>query len=174
MQLFKINKDYVVVMFIALIPFAFYIYNIAPDTKIWKTSLFEIDSGLLESVNYYFWILSVKFITLIMLSLWFISCTHKWRYLLLASINIEIYKIHIVVRSVNNGLDSEFFFVEILYYYIPFTLILIFIYKRMKYQNRGVVYEVPLNNEINNQITKLSKFDKKDYKSAKKQCFCRK
>jgi hypothetical protein len=39
----------------------------------------------------------------------------------------------------------------------------------MKYQNRGVVYEVPLNNEINNQITKLSKFDKKDYKSVKRE-----
>jgi hypothetical protein len=168
----EINKDFVIVACILLLPFAFYIYNVAPLTKTWNNLLFEIDSGVFEDVNYLFWILSVKFMTLLILALWFITCTHYWKCLLIVSINIEIYKIYkiyLTVIGLNNGLDSGFVFVEISYFSIPFTLILIYLSKRLKYQNRRVVYDLPLNYEINNHITKLSKFDKKDYKLVKRE-----
>jgi hypothetical protein len=165
---FKINKDFVIVTCIVLLPFVFYIYNFAPLTKTWNNLLFEIDSGLFEDVNYYLWYLSVKLLTIFIITLWYLSCTQRWRNILFIPIIFELFKFFNVIKATKFvAQPDDISIIETLCYSTPYIIMLLLISKKINYYkpyNNGVI---PLNNEINNQIIKLSDFDKKQYKSVK-------
>ena len=162
------NKDILILFLIVLLPFVFFIYNIVPEeVNVWKTRWFQVDSGFFIGVDFLFWLLSVKFLTLFILSLWFLTCLHKWRLIILIPIYVEIYKIYVNLKIVDYGFKYDFSFFESLLFSIPFTAILLILSKQLGYYKN--VQRLKLNEEINDKMIKLSKFDLKGYKEIKKE-----
>lgn len=163
-----LKKDLLILFSIILLPFAFFIYNIAPEEmRVWKTNWFEIDSGFYKGVDYYFWMLSVKFLTLFILSLWFVTCVHRWRTIILVPVCFEIYKICVNLNAVDYGFKHDFYFPKSLLISIPFSLVLFFISKQLGYYKSFKT--LGINNEITNKMNKISKLDSSVYKNIKKE-----
>ncbi|MCK8481901.1 hypothetical protein [Psychroserpens algicola] len=165
--LFK--KDFIIALLVMSMPFTFYLYNLAPlELKIWKTSWFEINSGYYQDVNYFFWYLSVKFLTLNLLSIWYITCKYWWKYTLLISIIIEIRKILVIINAREHGFNSLPPYYESLGYSIAYILILTYISYSLGYMIKSKIYKLEVNKEINNKIIKVSDFKTSEYKKFNK------
>ncbi|MEM5564816.1 hypothetical protein WNY78_06855 [Psychroserpens sp. AS72] len=168
--IYKINKDFIIIACILLLPFAFYLYNIAPKTKTWRNSLFEINSGDFDDVNYYLWFLCVKVLTLMLLTLWYLTCTQKWRVLLLVSIILEIFKFFSLVKIAKLGYEHEVInILDTLCYSIPYVIVLILISRKLNYYESYKNEIAPLNDEISRQLIKLTNLNRKQYKSMGKE-----
>lgn len=165
----KIKYDIIIMSLIVLLPFIFYTYNLAPKTAKWQTDWFEIDSGIHEDVNFYLWIISVKLLTIMILSIWFLTCDYWWRYVLFIPISLEIYKILINIKVTNFGYNNQPQFIESLIYAIPFIILLLLVDKLTGYYYKNNAINFLINQEINNQLIRLSKFDARNYKEVKRE-----
>ncbi|WP_040248857.1 hypothetical protein [Psychroserpens mesophilus] len=163
-----LKTDIWVLISIMILPFIFFIYNVAPiEISIWKTNWFEIDSGFYKSVEYYFWILSVKFLTLSILSIWFLTCLHRWRLIILIPIYVEIYKICVNFYVVDYGFKHEFDFPNSFLISIPFSIFLLLLSRRLGYNKR--FHRLKINDEISNEMLKTSMIHPKVYSKIKKE-----
>ena len=163
------KKDFVIVLLIILLPFAFYLYNIAPfDTKVWKTKYFEIDSGFYNNVNFYLWYLSVKLLTISLLSIWYVTCKHWWKYILIIPLITEVYKILVVYSTSIYGFNYLPSFFESSLIFVPLIFLLEFFTKILGFKRGLNRYPVRVNEEINNRLIELSHFNSKNYLSVKK------
>jgi K+ transporter len=111
-------------------------------------------------------LLSCNFLTLSILSIWYISCRQKWKTILLIPVFAEIIKISLNIdyskyNYVNNG-----FYYSILIFII-YAYVLNYFSKKLKYKRIKKSVSELLNNEINNQIILLNKIEIKNYKSLK-------
>ncbi|WP_298901869.1 hypothetical protein [uncultured Psychroserpens sp.] len=161
-----LKKDIVIMLIIILLPFLFYLYNLAPrDTKIWKIWWFEIDSGMYEEVDYYVWLLAVKFLTLLILSIWFLTCKYWWRVILFIPLSVEVHKINNTFTGVEFGNTYSPIYLKSLIYSLFFICMLMFLSRKLKFYRRYNTLNV--NRDINEELIKLSKFDAKKYKLVK-------
>ncbi|WP_456440969.1 hypothetical protein [Psychroserpens sp.] len=133
-----------------------------------KTALFEIDAGFYGDSKKLIWYLSVKILTLLLLSLWYLSCSQKWRFIILFPVFAEISKIIFLIKSIKQVLNNEFFLFETFLFSIPYIFFLLFISHKMTY-NKESSNTMKFNNEINNEIASLSEFNSKDYIIIKKE-----
>ena len=73
----NLKKDLLIVVLLIVLPFAFFIYKFVPTTQVWRNAWFDFDSGYYENVKMFVWTLMLKMLTLILLSLWFLTCKHR-------------------------------------------------------------------------------------------------
>lgn len=164
----NIRRDLLVSVSIIFLPFLFFIYNLIPEeVSVWKTSWFEIDSGLYEQVKYYIWLLFVKTLTLLILSIWFVTCSRKWRITIIIPVIFEIYKICLIIINSSSHFEPRSILNYTLLFSIPYVLMLFLIAKKMKYYNAGS--SLKLNKEINNNMIRLANFNLKTYKQVQKE-----
>jgi len=159
----EVIKNIIVMLLVLALPFIFYAYRLAPSSsKKWKTNCFEIDSGQHEDVELYLWFISVKILTLSIITIWYLTCRNYWRIILFVPIAFEIFKLYVIINTTDLGYNYRFNFSDSLIYSIPYILILFVISKKIKlfqsYNNN-----IPINSDINNQLIKLSEFDFKTY-----------
>lgn len=164
----RIKRDLWIATGIILLPFLFYLYNLIPNKEsgIWNSNLFNLDSKLFEDVKFYGWLLSCNFLTLSIVSFWYITCKQKWKTILLFPIFAEILKILFNIdywkyNYVNNGLYYSILI------FIVYAYILNYISIKLKYKDNEKSLSKLLNNEINDQIILLNQFDRKNYKDLK-------
>lgn len=161
-------KDMVIMTTVILIPFAFYLYNAIPQgVKTLKLAFFEIESGFYEDVNQLVWVCSVKILTLILLSIWFITCKYRWRWVILVPIALEIHKLTYNIIAIKKGFNFNSSITETFIYSIPYAFILIFVSVQLGYQNRIKNDMTSVHEEINNELGKLSKFNIQEYNNVK-------
>ncbi|WP_425075382.1 hypothetical protein [Psychroserpens sp. S379A] len=175
----ELKRDLVVLIIIILLPFTFYLYTIVPtNASYFDIGFLTISPGYYDYVDYYLWLLFVKILTIGILSIWFVTCKHLWKYILLFPIFLEIHKILSIVDFANNGVNVPFSFMslvsgilfwKIMLVFVPYTFILIFISIRMNYNNINSINREKINEEINQQLYAVSKFDYKDYKLINKE-----
>ncbi len=159
------TKDMAMMLFIIMLPFLFFLYNLAPkDTLIWDTKWFKIDSGMYEEVNYLLWLISIKLLTLFMLSVWFLTCKHWWRIILFLPISSEIHKLNGTIEGIKLGNDYTPIYLESIFYSIPYLIVLILLSKKMNFYKKHNTLWV--NKDINTELIKLSKFNIKNYISV--------
>lgn len=163
----KSNEDFIFLIFILLLPFMFFAYNFVPSEKTWKTLFFQIESGHYDNVKEVFWYLSIKLLTLGILSLWYLTCIHKWRNLIFFPIIIEFSKIIFLIKSISENIYNQVFVTESFLFSIPFIFLLFSISKRLSFHKKSQNYKVELNKQINEEFLKLSRFNKNDYKIVK-------
>ena len=108
----------IVVLLIAISPFLFYLYESFPDTQIWETSIFTIETSY-DSMYAFAWYLSSKSIPLLLLLIWFFTCKHWWHWIILVPISMYAFQLWGIINE-SNSMDE----VEI-YYVIPLMMILI-------------------------------------------------
>ncbi len=78
---------------IASTPLLFSLHEGVPAEKVWNTFLFTYDSLLWEDAQYAMWVLTGKFIPLILLLIWFFTNRNWWYHALLVPIVMYIFQI---------------------------------------------------------------------------------
>ena len=163
----RIRLDIILMIVTSITPFAFYIYLFAPEqVQVWETAFFRIDAGFIEDVGYYLWAISVKSLTIILLSVWFITCSQRWFFILIPLITYEISKILAYYNFAQYGKD-EIDLLKSIIIAVPFIYLLHLISLRYGYRTKHTVTS-ELNGDINELILKLNKFNLNDYKEVKK------
>ncbi|WP_431134037.1 hypothetical protein [Psychroserpens mesophilus] len=164
----KLKRDILIMILIIILPFLFYLHTLVPqNTKVWITQFYTFNSGYFESIDLYFWTLSIKFLTLGILSVWFVSCNKKWKYILLFPIVSELYKVFININYAENG-NQNINIIDTLYVSIPYILFLLLLSSKLKFVTNKNKINKLINEEINDQLIRVSKFKSKDYKLIKK------
>ncbi|WP_242093405.1 hypothetical protein [Aestuariivivens sediminicola] len=105
---------------VAITPYLFYLYESVPDSKVWKTLLFEYSANHYESAYVAMWFLAGKLIPLYILFLWFFTCKHWWYHTLLVPISMYAYQTFDVINK-----DAAFVDANQLIYLIPIMAIII-------------------------------------------------
>jgi hypothetical protein len=108
----------IVVLLIASTPILFYLYESFPETQIWETSLFTIETSY-TTMYHLAWYLTGKSIPLLLLLIWFFTCKHWWHWIILVPISMYSFQLWGIINE-SNSMDI----VEI-YYVIPLMMILI-------------------------------------------------
>ncbi|WP_204345161.1 hypothetical protein [Psychroserpens algicola] len=168
MKNIKIKKDLIIVLIIIISPFAFYFHVLAPTTKVWDTKFFTIDAGYFENVKNYLWIYAYKTLTILMISIWFVTCKNWWRLVLLIPLSIEFSKFISFLNDRYNFLDN-YGFAHSLPIFLMFSFLLLFIAKKLNYYSVNSNTRSELNDEIYKLMNDLSLFNRKEsYKIKKK------
>lgn len=108
----------VVVLLIALSPILFYSYRSFPESQIWETSFFTLDTSFPDFYSYA-WYFTGKFIPLYLLLLWFFTCKHWWHWIILVPIAMYSFQLWGVLNESNNLDELE------LIYLFPLMMVLI-------------------------------------------------
>lgn len=164
----NLRKDLIISFIIISLPFVFFTYLIVPETKVWYNEWFIIDSGYFQSAKFFVWFLTVKVMTLVLLSIWFVTCKYFWRYVIFIPIAAELHKIFALFKILEFNYDYKPHILESIIIIIPFIIILLFISKNIGYYRFLKTNNSQVNNEINSQMVKLSKFNSENYKSVKR------
>lgn len=136
-------------------PFLFYAYLLAPsDSKVLDLRFFEYIVVAYPSAEILLWVISIKVLPIVYLSVWYVSCYRSWRYAIWVPLSMYVYQLssHIV---------NEFFDMEISQYWanVPLALFILgMLYLTFKSIRRFVIRENiyhNLENEINELISLL-------------------
>lgn len=160
-------KDALLIVTIVSLPILFYLHRLAPDTAVWKTSLFSLGSMGWESVRLFLWIVLTKIVTITLLSLWFITCKHWWRLAILVPLVIESFKLGLFLFNYTIGVYDELDYINSLPITIPLIIAIFFLSKKLNYYslNKDIINEI--NIEIEILIEELSLLDQAKLEKGK-------
>jgi hypothetical protein len=161
-------KDIAIAIIIIALPFVFYLYKLVPETKVWETFFFKIESSYYENIQTFFWTSFTKLLTLFIMFIWFLTCKHWWRYAVLVPIIIEINKLLVILNDELHYID-EYEYIYSLPLTIPILLFLLFLSKKLNYYNWSKSLNNELNDEIDSLLEEMSNFKINDYKVVKKE-----
>jgi len=163
-------RDFIIVAMITALPFLFFTYKLIPlDSQIWSSGILSINDEILKNnMDYVVWILFIKILTLSILSIWFITNPYIWRFIIICPIIIEMYKIYVLLVNLKWGYDYESYFIESLLISFPYLIVLLFLSSKAGFFKLKKLYDIDINNEINLELNKISKFRTKNYKLVKK------
>jgi len=162
------SKDITIATIIIALPFLFYLYQVAPNTKVWENSFFKIESNYYNSVETFFWTLATKVLTLLILCIWFLTCKHWWRIAILVPIIIEIHKFLVTINGELQYID-EYEFLHSLPITIPIIALILLLSRKLNYYNHSKSLNNELNDEIDSLMEEMSNFKINDYKVVKKE-----
>lgn len=162
----ELKRDLFIVFCVLIIPFLFYLYVIIPEEVLeFKILNFEIKSGCFDDVAYYVWLLFVKLFTLIILSIWFVTCQHKWKYILLVPVYFELFKISSILDYYERGTWINVSFFKTFIVLIWYSIFLIFLSIKLKFIVLKKSFNNRINGEINKQLEAISGFQKINYRN---------
>lgn len=162
-------RDILIAIIIALSPFIFFAYNFAPkNTKVWETKLFTINLVGNNDIDYLLWMISSKLLLITIISVWFVTCKHWWRLVILMPFSIELFKFLSII-------NKEFLVIPNYNFIYIFPILISSILILFHYSNKlnFYSYHKNINNELNEEIDillqNLSHFRNKNYKDFKQQ-----
>ncbi|WP_298896311.1 hypothetical protein [uncultured Psychroserpens sp.] len=162
-------RDIVVLFTIIILPFLFFTYKLVPlDYNIWSSEFLSLDAEVIMDVDYCIWIFYIKVLTLLILSIWFVTNPYEWRFIIVLPIIIEMYKVYVLIVSLKWGYDYEIFFFESLLLSFPYILILYFFSRWTGFYIKKETFKIKINEEINAELNKISSFNSESYKAVKK------
>jgi hypothetical protein len=94
----------IVALFIGITPFLFYSYKSFPESTIWETSFFTLETAFYSWFDYA-WYIANKLIPLYLLLIWFFTCKHWWHWILLVPISMYSFQLWGIINE-NIGLDE--------------------------------------------------------------------
>jgi hypothetical protein len=161
-------RDFIVIFLVLSSPFLFYLYTFSPNnTNLWITPIFVLDLKLTEySVDKLLWGINYKLLTIVIFSIWYLTCKHKWRYALLIPLTIESNKLINYFLEVSNA-TGKFNFSFSLLLSIPLILSLTYLSEKLKYYSYTKTINEQLDEEIDTLIINVSNFNKKKFKKYK-------
>jgi len=164
----NVLKDFVIVFIIFVAPFIFFLYTISPqDATEWKTRFFHINlSKTGNDVNATLWYFSYKLLFIVFFILWFITCKHWWRYVLLVPLFIEIRKISIAYYELNYGI-GEYNYYHSFILNVPLMILLFILSKKLNYYSLSKSINKQIDDEINVLMKHVSNYKTEDYKAYK-------
>tara|TARA_R110002126_G_scaffold110951_2_gene248687 strand:+ start:363 stop:815 length:453 start_codon:yes stop_codon:yes gene_type:complete len=135
-------------IFLAITPFIFYAYRLIPETTE-QISFFglTIKAGAYGNINYYAYYFLTKMVFLSCFSIWFVTCRHWWRFVILVPLAMLIFQVVGIVNTSISYID-EFDFWYSLPVVVPVLTILIYVAKRMRFY----VVAMDLMDEIDDEL----------------------
>ncbi|GER60526.1 hypothetical protein ULMA_26340 [Patiriisocius marinus] len=110
------------VIIIASTPILFYTYESFPNSTVWETYFFTLETNFPSWINFAYYLIG-KSIPLLLLLIWFFTCKHWWHWIILVPIAMYSFQIWGVLNE-SNGMDE----VELIYV-IPLMMVLVpFVY----------------------------------------------
>ncbi|WP_298757719.1 hypothetical protein [uncultured Psychroserpens sp.] len=162
-------RDIVVLFTIIILPFLFFTYKLVPlDYNIWSSEFLSLDAEVIMDVDYCIWIFYIKVLTLLILSIWFVTNPYEWRFIIVLPIIIEMYKVYVLIVSLKWGYDYKIIFFESLILSFPYILILYFFSGWTGFYIKKETFKIKINEEINAELNKISSFNSESYKAVKK------
>lgn len=161
-------KDFSVVFVILISPFLFFLYMLSPEKTVeWETWLFHINiNNTGYEVDEFLWCTSTYFLITINLILWFVSCKHWWRFVILIPIIIELDKVNLIYYDLSYDiLDYKFYYSLLLS--IPVIIFLFFLSKKLNYYSLSKSINKQIDDEINVLMKHVSNYKTEDYKAYK-------
>ncbi len=99
-------------------PFLFYLYQFAPkNSKVWKIGFLTIYSGGFESVLSFLHAFFTKFLFVLLTSIWFLTCSHWWKYAILIPFSMFLFQLSGVLNYQIQFIDQYDF-----WYSLPLVL----------------------------------------------------
>lgn len=154
-----------IILFVFAIIANYFLDNFIPlDLKSINIFGFEMVPGTFQSVSVFFWVLSFKIEVIALCSLWFLTCRHWWRFVILIPFVIEIYKL-IGLFDTSTTVIDETNYISSLPVTLPVIILVLFVLRRdyqIRIQNKILL---DLDSEINLMLiastnqTKLKKME---------------
>lgn len=161
-------KDLFILLLIIITPFLFFLYTIAPeDVTEWKTRFFHINlSKTGDDVNATLWYFSYKLLIVFVFILWFITCKHWWRYVLLVPLFVELHKISRAYYELNYGIGNYNFYYSFILS-VPLIILLFILSKKLNYYSLSKSINKQIDEEIYVLMNQVSNYKTVDYKEFK-------
>ncbi|MFD2823580.1 hypothetical protein ACFS5M_07860 [Lacinutrix iliipiscaria] len=161
-------RDIIITIIIMASPFLFYLYTISPkETSRWETLFFVLDLESVDlEVDKMLWHISYKILTIIIFSLWYLTCKHKWKYAILIPLIIEINKLTTYFFEISRQADYKIYYSLMLS--LPLIFLLTFLSVKLSYFSYSKSVNQQLDEEIDTMLGSVSNFKTADYKEIKK------
>ena len=138
---------------LVLSPFLFYFYRYAPaNATTWDIYFFTIHSGGFSSVHNFAHAFLTKFLVLIFLSAWYLTCRDWWKYAIMVPFTMTAFQLSGVINYQNKFID-EYDFWYSLPVVLPLVGLLFFIGRKLEYLTTAI----DLKEELEQEIAKLKK-----------------
>ena len=155
------TKDAVIILIIVALPFLFYTYKFVPHGEVWETDWFIINLEKWNDTRTLFWILNFKLMLISLLIIWFVTCKHWWRYVVLAPMIIELFKLRSIFDISTNNID-EIEFLQSLPFTIPVILFVLLLSKKLGYFSKYKSLREEINYEIECLLDEVNILEQKD------------
>jgi hypothetical protein len=120
----NIIANTIIVTLIAITPYLFQLYEYVPQTEEWSTAFFTINKREYDDVQILVWISLNKAIPLLLMIIWFFTCSKWWYHVILIPMFMFGFQLFTAINDKSSILDV----VEI-YWLIPIMMIIIpFVY----------------------------------------------
>jgi amino acid permease len=155
----NIIANSIIVALIAITPYLFQLYEYVPAVEKWDTAFFTIDKREYKNVQILFWISLNKAIPLLLMVIWFFTCSKWWYHVILIPMFMFGFQLFTAINDKTSILDV----VEI-YWLIPIMMIIIpFVYFiRIKLMDR-LVHGIDLR-KINAELEEYERKEKEQEK----------
>ena len=159
----NIYRDFVVAFIILISPFLFFLYKVVPKNVYeWDTYFFEIKLDYLKyELQYIFWFLSYKFLFIVLFCIWYLTCKHKWRCVVLIPLIIQFHELVAFLFGINNIYEHYRIYYSLIVS-MPIILLLTYLSAKLKYFSYSNNINQQLDEEIDSLMTIAS-----NLKSAK-------
>ncbi len=126
----RLRNDYIIAIIILTTPFLFYTYMLFPAQEHIKILWLKYTFPDTWDLEYAVWNLFSQLIVLIFFSLWFVSCTHWWRYAILISVFLSVRRIYALFIILYNDFQASFN--EVHAFFFACLVLVFLIYKANK------------------------------------------
>lgn len=110
----------IVAFLIAITPYLFYLYESFPDTQKFETIFGTFETNAVPNVRTYMWVFLSKFVPLLLLILWFLTCKHWWYHVILIPAAMYLFQLISVMNQ-----DAQFIDESEIYWIIPIMAVII-------------------------------------------------
>ncbi|TSE08754.1 hypothetical protein [Aquimarina algiphila] len=144
----KLISGVIVIIVLAMTPLLFYLYKIVPKgTTSWQFLTFTMETKGFRSVQIFIHAFFTKFTFVLSFSVWFLTCKHWWKWVLLIPLTMFLFQLTGVVNQNIEYID-EYDFWYSLPVTIPVLVFLIILRNRLKFYNDALDLKEQLDKEI--------------------------
>lgn len=148
----KLYAGVSIIIFLVITPFLFYLYRFAPsDTNVMETKFFIINSGGFKSVQGFTHALFTKLTLVFLVTLWFLTCRHWWKWSLLVPLTLFLFQLTGVINHALEYIDNYDF-----WYSLPVVIPVICFLVYIKNKIRFYTDSIDLKEELDTEIEKLN------------------
>jgi hypothetical protein len=151
---------------ILVIPLLAYVYFLFPEVKEVKVFNYTFTSNYYEDIQVFIWVLSQKLIFVITFLLWYLTCKHWWKNILLVPLVFFVSQLIVVINDDYHIIDEHEIFFSIVIS-IPIVYGFYMLIKKIKSLIASKRMNNDLEYEIEDLIKELSTQNKNHYVSLK-------
>lgn len=139
------------------------------DVKEWSVLSTTFSSGYFFDFNFFVWLILVKLLTLLILTIWYMTCQYRWRISIVIPICFEFYKIITIIYSKHNGFEEDYHYVECILISIPYVVIVTLLSNTLGFRQRLKFDSAKDKIDITDQLKNISKFDPNKFDTLRSQ-----